>query len=677
MRPYPVIFLFLTAFVPAFSQQPTPTPPEIRENVLVTTDRIEARIGDTPASVVSISSRQIRSSASPVIDDVLRQSVGFSIFRRSNSRNANPTTQGVSLRGIGSSGASRSAILFDGVPLNDPFGGWVQWGRVNTVAIETVEILRGGSSSLYGNSGLSGAINIKPRRVVDKRLFSGEVYGGTQNTISGSVFAGIRARGWEADTSAGSFQTKGYRPVDETVRGPIDSFAGMRSNGFSGTLRRHLRPERSIFIRPSYFGEVRTNGTPAQTNRTHIRQLAAGGDLMLLPSLDLKANWRAFVGAQVFDQIFTAVNALRTTETLTRVQRSPAQNAGFTGQVSFTPGDHVILAGGEARNVRGSSDEIAFGSGLPTALVDAGGRETTGGIFVQDFARFGQRFVVSGRVRYDRWRNYAGQSVTRSLSANQPSVTSFPDRTESAWSPHFAVLYNFTDEISVYGSVSKSFRSPTLNELYRGFRVGNVQTLANEQLAAERAVNVEFGTSYSRKRYSVRGSVFRSDIDGAVGNITISSTPALITRRRQNAGRTRSAGLELEGELRLKAVEFSAGYLYVNSTVAEFPSNPVIEGLWIPQVPRHQFTGQIRYTLPSWTIGIQARATGAQFDDDLNTFRLERFAQVDVFISRLLREDLSVFAGVENVFNSRYSTGRTPIRTVSPPVNLRIGFRWK
>ncbi|MBP9110165.1 MAG: TonB-dependent receptor plug domain-containing protein, partial [Pyrinomonadaceae bacterium] len=122
MRGFFGIFIFLASLGPVFAQQTTETPEPIREQVVVTASRSEARIGDTPASIVTLSKREIETSAAPTIDDMLRQTVGFSIFRRSSSRNANPTTQGVSLRGVGSSGASRSLILFDGVPLNDPFG---------------------------------------------------------------------------------------------------------------------------------------------------------------------------------------------------------------------------------------------------------------------------------------------------------------------------------------------------------------------------------------------------------------------------------------------------------------------------------------------------------------------------------------------------------------------------
>jgi len=150
---------------------------ELREETVVTANRIETRTGETPASIVILPRAEIETSAAPTMDDTLRQVAGFSIFRRSSSRNANPTTQGVSLRGVGASGASRTLVLFDGVPLNDPFGGWVQWNRVSAVGVERAEVLRGGASSLYGNGSLSGTINLIPRVPREKFIFSAEAVG--------------------------------------------------------------------------------------------------------------------------------------------------------------------------------------------------------------------------------------------------------------------------------------------------------------------------------------------------------------------------------------------------------------------------------------------------------------------------------------------------------------------
>lgn len=677
MRCLILLFLFLIACVEAGAQQPSPTPVEIREQVTITANRIETRIGETPASVAVIGAKEIETTAAPTLDDVLRQSVGFSIFRRTGSRIANPTTQGVSLRGVGSSGASRSVVLFDGVPLNDPFGGWVQWNRVVPIGVEIVEVRRGGSSSLYGASSLSGAVNIKPRRVVDQRVISADLFGGLQKTIAGSVFAGLVRSRWSADVVAGAFHTRGYKPVDESARGPVDSFAGVRSTSIASTLAREIGRSGSIFFRPSYFGEVRMNGTGLQTNRTLIRQGVLGGRNVFDVLRSLTIDWRIYGTSQEYDQAFSAVNATRSSETMTRLQRVPATSTGFSVTASFVTGDHVLLGGVEGKNVRGASDEIAYAAGVPTALVDGGGREIVYGIFVQDFVRIGERLVLSGIMRYDAWRHDLSFTATRPLATGSIGVTMFPDRGESALSPHVSALYRLSDNVSVYAAASKSFRSPTLNELYRGFRVGNVQTLANEYLEAERASNLEFGTRYSRERGSLRANIFWSRIEGPVSNITLSVTPNLITRQRRNVGSTLTRGLEIEGELRLGKFDVSAGYLFADPIVESFPANVAVEGMLIPQVSRHQFTFQAKYAAGKWLFSGQMRGSGEQYDDDLNQFRLEPFGQVDVYVSRRMSERIQIYTAVENVFNSRYSTGRTPIRTVSSPVNARVGIRFR
>jgi outer membrane cobalamin receptor len=120
----------------------------------------EERIPVTPTSQYTLGRREIATSGALTIDDVLRQAPGFSLFRRSGSLTANPTTQGVSLRGVGANGASRALVMYDGVPLNSPFGGWVYWNRVPRVSVESAQVFNGGTSDLYGSGALGGVINI-------------------------------------------------------------------------------------------------------------------------------------------------------------------------------------------------------------------------------------------------------------------------------------------------------------------------------------------------------------------------------------------------------------------------------------------------------------------------------------------------------------------------------------
>lgn len=470
------------------------TPVPLAEQVTVTATRIETRLGETAASLVVLTSNELSATAAVTLDDALRQVAGFQLFRRSGSRTANPTSQGVSLRGVGASGASRAVVLADGVPLNDSFGGWVYWGRVPLASIDHVEVLSGGASSLYGSDALGGVVNIITRKPASPVL-SLEASYGNQKTPDATLFASGGRGKWRASLSGELLSTDGYILVAEDERGSVDTPAGSRHSAFDLKLERRLTSAATVFARIAYFGEARTNGTPLQTNRTHLRQYSAGGDWQS-QRLGTFAV-RAYGGTQGFDQNFSAVAADRNSETLTRVQRVPAQDAGFSLQWSRAlRAKQNLVAGFEGREVRGASDEIVYAQGRPTSLVGAGGRARTFGLFAEDIFRPTSRLTLTGGLRVDRWRNYRAQSVSRALRQNAPAAVSpFPDRTETAFSPQLSALYRVNEHVSLDASVYRAFRQPTLNELYRSFRVGDALTLANERLSAERLTGGEAGVN--------------------------------------------------------------------------------------------------------------------------------------------------------------------------------------
>jgi outer membrane receptor protein involved in Fe transport len=225
----------------------------------------------------------------------------------------------------------------------------------------------------------------------------------------------------------------------------------------------------------------------------------------------------------------------------------------------------------------------------------------------------------------------------------------------------------------------RAFRAPTLNELYRSFRVGNVVTQANDRLLAERLTGAELGASVAalNQRLYTRGSFFWGEITRPVANVTLSVTPDLITRQRRNLGRTRSRGVEIETEARLtNTFSLTSGYLFADAKVREFPANRTLEGLLIPQVARHQFTFQARYANPSiLTFALQGRALGAQFDDDQNQLKLAKFFVLDAFASRRISRHFELFIALENLLDQRYEVGRTNVTTIGPPLLARAGFR--
>ena len=280
-----------------------------------------------PNSRFSISQQEIELSGSLALDDVLREAPGFTLFRRSGSVVANPTSQGVSLRGVGASGSSRAAVLLDGVPLNTPFGGWVYWQRVPILSIESVEVLSGAASDLYGSGALGGVVNIvtKPVRKSFAKVDSSY---GSESTSAISLDSGLTKSSWGISIAAQALRTIGYVPVSRDQRGSVERAAATRD--LSGTLRisRKVRAGR-FFVRTSPFAESRLNGTPLQTNNSRIESIDLGIDW---PANENDFSFRIYGSDELLNQNFSSVAVNRNSEFLTTRQRNPSQQMGFTGQ---------------------------------------------------------------------------------------------------------------------------------------------------------------------------------------------------------------------------------------------------------------------------------------------------------------------------------------------------------
>lgn len=631
----------------------------------------------SPASVAVVERRSLDTSGAVTLDDRLRQVPGFSLFRRSGSRTANPTTQGVSLRGVGASGASRAVVLKDGVALNDPFGSWVFWGRVPSESIGEVQIMRGPASDLYGTAAVGGVVAVRTRDVGEGPAASLDLGYGSEESPFASGFASGKWRRWGGSLAAEFFRTNGFVPVARAFRGTVDTAAAVRRSVVVPLVETRLGHDSRVFISGEFYRELRPNGTLLQRNDTRMNTFLAGADLPLAGFGAL--TLRAFGGTEKYHQSFSSIAADRRSESLTRLQAVPSQSVGGSVRWTFVHGRGTWFAGAENRRIRGRSDETGFLNDLPNVGTSAGGREGSSAIYAGSLVRLGDRFLVSGGVRYDRWSETDGFSASRSVATNILTVTDFADRRQSAVSPRGSILFRVSDHVSAAATVASGFRQPTLNELYRSFRVGNVLTLANEQLRAEKAVNGEAAVVVNAlgERLYLRAGPFCTRVSETVSNVTLSVTPGLITRKRQNLGTTRSCGLEADTTLRLtRAFELSGGYLHVAAKVIEMPPGTTLAGRRLPQVPRDQATLRATFYRGSLgTFSLQLRGSGAQFDDDQNLLPLRGFISADVFASRQFTRNISLYIAGENIFDSKIEAGRTPVLTLAQPRTVRVGLR--
>jgi outer membrane receptor protein involved in Fe transport len=651
-------------------------PASVMEEVVVTPSGKEAPLSETAESVTVIGRTELNQTAAIAFDDALRQVPGFTLFRRSNSLAANPTSQGVSLRGVGASGASRALVLDDGIPLNDAFGGWVYWNRVPRLAVDRVEVLRGGASNLYGNDAFGGVINISSQRP-PRSLVAVETSYGTLFTPDGSVFADYAGKGWGTSIAGEGLRTDGYVAVERSLRGLVDTPVASRYWTGNWKIRKTFTPHADVFASAAGYKDSRKNGTPLQTNRTALDAFSFGTQLSgSFGELQL----HGFGGGESYHQSFSAIAADRNSETLARLQTVPSQELGARLQWSRNLGElQSVVAGAEVQQLRGLSDEIVYVNGNPTTHSFSGGRQLINGYFGQDTFHFPRAWILSVSGRIDQWENYdaSSRSFPIAFGPARTVVTPFADRHEVAFSPRLSLLKVVSQHLSLSASGYRAFRAPTLNELYRAFRLGNVLTQANDHLNAENLTGVEGGMNLSVSRLRMRANVFHMNVSHPITNVTLTSTPTLITRQRQNLGRTSSTGVDLESELYVtRRISLRNNYLFTNARVVDFATNRALEGLQVPQVARHQFTSQVSYTHERWSAALQARASSRQFEDDQNTLPLASFITSDAKLSWNFRPELSFFFTAEGL-GQRYQVARTPVLTLGPPALFRVGVNFR
>jgi outer membrane receptor protein involved in Fe transport len=660
-------------------------PASVGEQVIVSAARTEMRLAETPGSTVLLTRSDVAATPALRVDDVLRQVPGFSLFRRSDSRTANASNQGVSLRGLGGTAASRALVLEDGLPLVDAFGGWVYWDRVPRASLSSVEVFRGGASNLYGSDALGGVVQFVTRQP-ERPAFSLETSYGNERTPDVSVWTGTRAGKWDLALASEMFRTDGYIVVPTGQRGIVDAPANSEDAAVDLTVGRQLGEKGHAFARGSFYTEFRNNGTLIQTNDTRMGEGAIGVDQPFGSSDSL--TFRAYGQVQGYDQRFSSVAADRNSESLTNIQYVPEQVAGGAAQWTHVLGKYqTLIAGADLMEVMGASDEQLFSSGTRTRNNAAGGRQRILGLFGEDLIRFNRwTIILAGRV--DDWNNFDASSICTPVNGTCTSPSAlYPSRSDFAFSPRLSVLRSLSRNVSATGSIYRAFRAPTLNELYRSFRLANVLTLNNPSLNAERLTGAEAGVNVTAldRKLDLRGTFFWSDIVDPVENVTTNPTSSPVLRQKENLGRIRSRGIELDGIVHLtRNIQISAGYDFTAATVVNYtvpPGEVSLLGKNVAQVPRHVFTWEARYWNPArLMLSVQGRFVGNQFDDDQNLYPLGRFYTMDLQIGRNITRNMEVFAAAENLTDERYAVANTPTATgslfnIGPPFLYRIGLR--
>ena len=671
-------YLALLLASPAAAQQ--------GQDVVVTGRGLDDAPGDRVFDIVTIDRARIEANAANRLESVLADAAGLQQFRRSDSRSANPTSQGITLRGLGGNASSRALLLLDGVPQADPFGGWVAFPAYATDRLGRVRVTRGGGSGVAGPGALAGTVELDSAAPGDLGAFTGRAtYGSRESLDAGATAALVRPGGF-ATLSAAYARGDGFIPVVAEDRGPADRPAPYEQA--SAAARAVVRVGAGeLQANVSGFSDRRERGTAFTDNRSE------GADASLRLVERGRWGWSAlgYLQTRSFASSFAAVNAARTTATQTLDQyNTPATGLGARVEIEPPLGQGLALRlGGDVRIVEGRTQELfTFVAAAPTRGRIAGGENTTAGLFADGSIELGQVTLAAGG-RVDRWRVAGGFLTERPLAGGAALAdVRYPTRTGTEATGRAGLAWRPARAVTLRAAAYRGWRLPTLNELYRPFRVGADAVAAEAALNPERLNGWEAGATLAPARgLTLAATYFDNRLTDAIANVTAGQGPGLfpqvgfvagVFRRRDNLDAVRSRGVELDAEWRRGAIGARASWAHTDARVEASGAAAALDGLRPAQTPLDQVSATLDWRRRGAAASLTLRHVARQFEDDQNARVLSPATTLDAYVTLPLTSSLAIEARGENVTDTRVEAGVSGPGVVerATPRTLWLGLRY-
>jgi vitamin B12 transporter len=679
---YLLLLACTVAPIPALAAQ-APAPGEI-----IVTALAPPR-GDAAYDIVTIPADRLNNSASGRIEDVLRDVAGFQQFRRTDSRTANPTSQGATLRALGGNASSRALVVLDGAPVADPFAGYIPWFALAPERLGAVRVTRGAGAGAFGSGALAGTIELQSADPASLPGLQAEVDYGSRNAVTASGIASA-AMGAGSATVFGRFDRgDGYVIIPENQRGPADIPASYQQ--FSAGLHAaiNIADDTQLLVNALGFNDKRVRGIAG--NATDIT--GANASVRLLG----RGHWQwealAYLQAMTFANRVVALDATRSIATPSLDQyNTPA--TGIGGKLEIRPpiGNGVDLRlGVDVRDDSGRTNERSrYIGGQYTRLRQGGGHNSVIGSYAEVSLVPVEGVTITGGGRIDHWRIAGGFLTEVDAQTQAPTVTQHPaDR--SKWEPtgRGGVAWDIGSlRLRVAGYLG--YRLPTLNELYRPFRVGADATGSNSALAPERLKGVEAGIDF-RPLPTVRLGVtgFWNRLDNAIGNVTVGSGPGNFPgigfvaaggsyRQRLNLDAIVAKGIEAEAHATLGTLRFDASYAYTHARVRASGFAAALDGLAPAQTPTHQGSATIGW-VPHWggLVAVTGRYVSGQAEDDLGVRLLGDAATLDAMVEVPLAAGFALTLRGENLTDTLIQSGvsSTGVIDTGTPRSFTVGLR--
>lgn len=631
--------------------------PAAAQEIVVTGRGLEAPPGEAAYAVAEISRDRIVATASGRFEDVLRDAAGAAQFRRADSRSAHPTAQGITLRGLGGNASSRALLLLDGVPQTDPFGGWVPFPAYLPERLANVRVTRGGGSGYHGPGALAGTVELTSAGVNEMGPLALTGFYGSRESVDLVGTGGVRL-GEGSLTLAGQYaRGDGFVPVVAEDRGPVDRAAPYEQASLALRAVAPVGHDTELQASLSGFIDRRDRGV----DFTPVRSEGADASVRLVGRG--RWGWSAlgYVQMREFASGFASVDATRTTATPALDQYNvPAQGVGMRAEVQPPIGNGITLrAGADARRVYGKTQErYFFNSGRFVNRRSAGGVNANAGLFA-DLSYETGSLTLSAGGRIDHWSIAGGFRFEAPLAGGAPiNDLDFAER--SGWEPtgRVGAAFRVSDGVALRAAGYRGWRLPTLNELYRPFRVGQDSTVANEALTPETTIGGEIGLDLGGDQgFSARATLFWNRLDNAIANVTLSTgAGGAVNRQRRNIDSVTAKGGELDLRWQSGPWRASASYAFTDSDVTANGAATALDGLRPAQTARHVATTTLGWANRGAALSVTGRYIGPQFEDDQNLRVLADAFTLDARVSVPVTGALAITARGENLTDARIET---------------------
>ena len=648
------------------------------ESVVVTATRSARAINDVPESVSVVSAQAIANTPGQALDDILRRSPSVDLPNAA-SYQLHPTADNVSMRGLG---GIRALVLLDGVPMNDPFFGYLQWSRVPMEWVNQVEIVRGGGATLWGNYAMGGVINIRTREPLkDEIAFEGS--GGSFGTYRANAFGSyLFSDSARMAVSAGRNHTDGFMQIEPDVRGPIDVPTAFTSNNaaFRGSV--NLTSTLKATGRADYFDNDQTLQTRLSHNAQRTWNYAASLQQELGHDADLTLT--AFGSHSRFTTEntggFDGVPENQA-EFVENVHRTPVQDAGVSLAWSHALNWGWLRSysfGTDYHRIAGEDVSDIFDETGARVRTDIGrGKQRFWGGFAQASIKPLDTLEILASGRYQSFHNFDA------FDGTPGGLGSAPDSSESSVDPRLSVRYALSSLFALRAAYYKAFRAPTLDNLYRAFSVPFGIFYPNPQLVPESLKGGEVGLDVHVARLRAQVTAYTNSIDNLITSRTLQFNELpqgfFFGSRNINAGKARSRGFEFETEADIAAGWTAAvAYTFADSRITSSALDPDSVDRQIADVPQNRASVSVTYESP-WGLRItpQFRWLQSSYGDNDHTFPVDAQHIVDLSAAYSLNKNVEMFVHVENLFNEHYISNNSgfnpPLR--GTPFSAMAGAR--